>query len=94
MSQITDNKYQELFSNSFWEANNINLHLLHSEDSLVLIGNDTIQLQIKFINFDDTFLPIILDNEDSNEYIQKINIVRVVLKLFYYKNKKKLKYIL
>ena len=83
MSSIKDIKYQELFRESFWKVSDINL--FHFEDSLILIGNDQKQFQLKFIKFEDTFLPTIIDETSTDS--QKINVDLVGLKLCYFKNR-------
>lgn len=90
MSSIKDIKYQELFRESFWKVSDINL--FHFEDSLILIGNDQKQFQLKFIKFEDTFLPTIIDETSTDS--QKINVDLVGLKLCYFKNRIKLKSII
>lgn len=81
----------DIFSPSFWEKDSLNL--LHVEDNLIIVGNDTSQLLINIISFDDTFFPIIKEDIPT-EHNAFINIQFNSLKLEYHSNRIKFKNII
>lgn len=92
MYKLTDLKYKELFSKEFWQASDFDL--LNCDKDSITLGNKIFnpnQTQIKFIEFNNTFLPIVLG---ESILINKINIEIVGLHLCYYKNICKLRTVL
>lgn len=83
--------FSDIFNPTFWNKEQISL--FHSENNIIIIGTDNLQLQVNFVPFEDSYIPLIKESKPT-EKITLLNIKLCGLSLKFSNNKIKFKNIL